>query len=172
MPIVSYEVVEVSPNGDRFDALYLFTSSTGETYERRKLVPAGFDHDAYMLSLVPELDRLLAENEVSSFIAICDQGAQAEVTPQHQTQPDYDRRVLGYAMMVQDLVHFWNIYDSIWTPFQQRAGSNKPQRAAYIGVDTQTYDEIDKRMNDMAGISVLILDEKGRMWQDLPDGYW
>ena len=108
-------------------------------------------------------------------IAISDaeiEGAVVDRVPDHQTQPDFDRRVIGEAMQMRDIIHFYNVYDTFFRAFEARAGSNKPQRAAYIGVDTATYDEIDKRFNDMAGITALVIDEKGRVWQELPDGYW
>jgi hypothetical protein len=173
MSIVSHELVYSEPNGSRFDVQYRFVDHLGNEYLYNKLVPAGFDTDADMLSMIPEIEAGLERTEVIEAVADGEiDGRIVDRVPDHQSQPDFDRRVIGEAMQIPDLIHFYNIYDTFFRAFEGRAGNNKPQRAAYIGVDTATYDEIDKRFNDMAGITALINDEKGRVWDSLPDGYW
>jgi hypothetical protein len=173
MSIVSSEVVSESPNGSRVDVRYKFTDHLGNEYFYNRLVEAGFDHDAWMAAQIPIIEAQLERTEVGNAIADAEiEGVIVDRVPDHQTQPDFDRRVIGEAMQVRDIIHFYNIYDTFFRAFELRAGNNKPQRALYIGVDTATYDEIDKRFNDMAGITALINDEKGRVWDSLPDGYW
>jgi hypothetical protein len=172
MSIVSHELVYTQPNGVRFDVRYKFTFHTGEDVFINKTVEAGFDTDADMLAMIPGIEEDAARKEVITAIGHATDGGNVDITPTHQSQADFDRRVLGEAMKEPDLITFWNTYNSFWGPVQIRGGNNKPQRAAYLGVDTQTYDEIDKRFNDMAGITTLITDEKGRVWDELPDGYW
>ena len=173
MSIVSHELLGSNPNGTRLDVIYKFTDHLGNEYIYEKLVPAGFDTEADMLSMIPEIEAGLERTEVLSAVADGEiDGKIVDRVPDHQTQPDFDRRVIGEAMQIHDIIHFYNIYDTFFLAFQLRAGNNKPQRAAYIGVDTATYDDIDKRFNDMAGITALINDEKGRVWDGLPDGYW
>ena len=172
MSIVSHELVSSEPNGDRINVIYKFTDHLGEEYIVDKLVSIGTDTNADMLAMIPGLEESLARSEIESAVASVEREVGIDAVAKHQTQPDFDRRVLGYGMMIYDLVHMWNLYASFWTDFESRSGNNKPQRAAYLGVDTATYDLIDKRYNDMAGITALITDEKGRVWESLPDGYY
>lgn len=172
MSIVSHELLGSSQNGSRLDVIYQFTDHLGGTYIQEHLVDVGTDTDAHMLSLIPALEEKLARQEISDAIAGAEDEQPVDRVPDHQTQVEFDRRVIGEAMMIPDIMWFYNIYDSFFRAFESRAGNNKPQRALYLGVDTATYDEIDKRFNDMAGITTLVNDEKGRVWQELPDGYW
>jgi hypothetical protein len=172
MSIVSHELIGSNQNGSRLDVTYEFIDHLGKSYIYEKLVPVGFDTEADMLSMIPAIEDGLAATEVAVAIAEAEEHRYIFSSPDHQTQPDFDRRFLGTAMMESNIVKMWNIYDDFFRDFEARAGSNKPQRAAYIGVDTITYDEIDKRFNDMASITALINDEKGRVWESLPDGYW
>jgi hypothetical protein len=173
MSIVSSEVLYERPNGSRFDVRYKFTDHIGGVYYYNKLVSAGFDHDAWMAAQIPIIEAELEQREVAEAVNDgVNEGMVVDRVPDHQTQPDFDRRVIGEAMKIPDIIHFYNIYDTFFRAFELRAGNNKPQRSAYIGVDTTLYDEIDKRFNDMAGITALVNDEKGRVWEDLPEGYW
>ena len=140
----------------------------------QKQVPTGTDTDADMQAMIPELNAQLEEVEISTALG------QTEIREypyppdfQHQTKVEFIRRYFGGMMQNPNILQFNNAL-----PFFQAfeidadSGNNAPQRAAYLGIDTATYQLIEKRFNDMIGVQTLINDEKGRVWGEYPDGYW
>ena len=174
MPITSYELFMSSPNGNRLDVRYKFMFHTGEEIFINKTVPVGTDTDADMLAMIPKLEEKRARNEITEAVLSAENETLTYPYPfEHQAKADFLRRFFGTMMTIENLIHFNGSY-----PFFQAfeadpdSGNNKPQRAEYLGVDSATYDLIDKRYGDMAGIQVILNDEKGRLWYELPDGYW
>lgn len=174
MSIASHELVYSEPNGIRLEVQYKFTDHLANEYVYNKLVAVSFDTEADMLSMIPEIEAQLAYSEVAEAVGVSESGPlDYSITPDHQTKPEYIRRVLGEFMKIPSVDHFNNGFQ-FFKDFEldPDSGNNKPQRSAYLSVDTATYDLIDKRFNDLAGIQTFINDEKGRVWDDTPEGYW
>jgi hypothetical protein len=169
MSIVSSEVVYEEPNGPTTEVLYRFTWHTGEETTVQKQISGGVDAQQDMLSMIPLLETEKAQQEVDIAIGAAESGDAVNTSPEHQTLAEFDKRFIGRAMTIRSLDSFWHIYDGFWRDFELRAGNNKPQRAAYLNTDTGTFDGIDKRFNDMASITTLIQDERGRVWDSTPE---
>ena len=178
MPITSYLLVQEDDLGNGLTEVeYEFRDHNypnSDTINIITRVPTGTDYDADMAARVPDIDRQLQERELGQAVNAAEGDSLVYPYPfEHQTKPEFLRRFFGAMMQVENIIHFNGSY-----PFFQDfeadpdSGNNKPQRAAYLGVDDATYDLIDKRYGDMAGIQVILNDEKGRIWQELPEGYW
>jgi hypothetical protein len=175
MPIISYEVVYSQDIGDnRLEVQYAFTDHLGNVYEYNKRVPDTTDLNADMALMVPAIEEGLARREIADAVGTAESNVYPyPPSPEHQTKQEFIRRFFGGMMQISSLESFNNSYQ-FFLDFETDpdSGNNKPQRAAYLGVDAATYDLIDKRYGDMAGIQVLLNDEKGRVWTEYPDGYW
>jgi hypothetical protein len=179
MPITSYVVVQEDDLGNGWTEVeYEFRDHNypnSDTINFLTRVPTGTDYDADMASRVPEIDEQLQSKEVSRAVKLAREGRLTYPFPfEHQAKPDFLRRFFGEMMGVRDIVEFNGSY-AFFQAFETDpdTGNNKPQREAYLGLDgTDYYNQIDKRYGDMSGIQVILNDEKGRVWDELPDGYW
>ena len=178
MPITSFEVVYQDDLGNGLiEVEYEFRDQnypSSDTINILTKVPVGTDFNADMASRVPEIDRRLQDREIGQAVNAAERDELVYPYPfEHQTKPDFLRRFFGAMMQVENIVHFNGSYP-FFTAFETDpdSGNNKPQRSAYLGVDAATYDMIDKRYGDMAGIQVILNDEKGRVWDEYPEGYW
>jgi hypothetical protein len=170
MSVVSHVVTTSPQSATRMNVVYTFTDHiSGETVVT-KLVPYAFDTEADALSLYAQVEQQLADTEISEAIAVAEAYGNPETFPFHQTQADFDRRLLGRLMTYLD-AHV--VYAGL--PFFQgveiRGGANSIQRAAYLGVSSQDYSLVDSRFGDVQGIAFFLDDDKDQVWDDPLDGW-
>ena len=168
MSIVSNNLVSSEENGTRLDVRYRFVDHLGVEIFVTKKVVAGFDTDADMFTMIPHLEEKQAIQEVSSSVARAEQGISPDIVPDYQPQADYDRRALGQFMTLADVHHF-NEGRVLFLAMESRGGANAGQRAAYLGITSVTYSEIDDRFSDLAGAQTFINDNKNQRWDDIPE---
>ena len=173
MAIVSHEIVWGSENGTRYTVTYKFTSHIGyePALDIQKLIvrdEAAAEADA--LSMYAQKEAQLADMEVSKAVSDCELDISPEKVPDHLAQNDYDRRVLGQAMTFTDIHWFYAAYP-LFTAMELRGGANAGQRAAYLGVDTTTYGQMEDRFNNVNGVAWFLTDEKAQTWDEVPEGW-
>jgi hypothetical protein len=170
MPIVSHTLLQSSNSGNRDYVVYQFTDNETETHNIEKYVPVGFDTDADMLSMYAELDILLADKEINDALYQAEILNNPDKVAIHQSQADFDRRVLG-RLMQEENAHIVLAALPFFQAMELRGGANAGQRAAYLGVTTEDYNLVDNRFGDVQGVSFFLNDEKDQVWTDIHEGW-
>ena len=152
------------------NAVYTFTDHIGGETIVHKVVANDFDTEADALSMYSQIEQQLADNEIAEAIGGTEQGVNPEKVPDHQSQADYDRRVLGYMMTVEDAHSFLVAYP-MFQAMEIRGGANAGQRATYLGVNGTEYGELDDRFGNVNGVSWFLADEKEQIWDSVPDDW-
>jgi len=130
--------------------------------------PEQFD-DAFAITLYPSINNLLGEQEFIAATDLIDHYQNPDTITTYLSQVDFDRRLLGYIMTVQDC-HKVNACLPFWQAVQPRNGSNATERAATLGVSESEYDQVAARMNDYFGVSTFLSDDIAAVWPD--PGLW
>lgn len=171
MSIVGSEIIRNNPPEYKFK----FEDHLGNFYYENWTLEEGVDAAAFMAARIPKIELMLAQNEANRAWA----NVESETNPsvafpaQHQTDAELYRRVLALGMNETNarLFALWGL--DFFRDFESSgAGNNKPQRAEYLGVPLSEYDEVDKRFNDGSGARSFLLDEKGAIWEGLPENWW
>ena len=168
MSIVSNQLVTSVQDGEYLDVRYEFIDHLGISIFKNKRVPIGFDTDADMFEMIPGIEERQAEVEIIKALANAEWGISPDIIADYQSQADYDRRALGQFMTLSDVHHF-NEGRVLFLAMESRGGANAGQRAAYLGITSATYSEIDNRFSDLAGAQTFILDNKLQRWDDIPE---
>ena len=168
MSIVSNVLVSNEPNGSRFDVMYKFVDHLGVEIFVTKKVVAGFDADADMFAMIPEIEVQQAELEVINAVGGAESGVSPDIVPDYQLQADYDRRALGQFMTLADVHHF-NEGRVLFLAMESRGGANANDRADYLSITRSTYDEINSRFSEFAGVQDFLNDVKNQRWDGIPD---
>jgi hypothetical protein len=170
MSIISHVVTTTPQSSTRLNAVYTFTDHVGETVVVNKLVANAFDTDADALSMYARIEVQQAEQEVSEQFSVAERWLNPDKVPVYQTQPDFDRRLLGQLMTVED-VHVFSAGLPFFQAVESRGGANAGQRATYLGVILAEYDLVDGRFSDSQGVQFFIDDEKENRWEDIPEDW-
>jgi len=168
--ITSHEIVYAVPNGTRIEVRYRFIDDGGSDYVMDRRVLQGTDLDAYAVSIYTAIDDTLARREVSQSMALVRNEQPPTDTAEFQPQADYDRRVLGRCMTLDDASQFFAAYP-FFQAVELRGGANDAARAAYLGVPTSEWQAIATRFNNVNGVSWFLTDEKEQTWDKLPGEY-
>jgi hypothetical protein len=155
---------------------YEFTTNTGEVRkEYRVKHNVGVDPVAWMNDIrVPALDIQLAQEEIGEALEKAERGENPDkVPPDHQTQADFDRRLIA-ALMQNTSIETTIAALPFWTAHQAsaRSGNNNVQRAATLGVPTAEYAEADSRFGVAQGIAGGVNTWKSETWAQPPSGSW
>lgn len=172
MTIISQQIIgdRAQKDGRRY-LRYEFTDHLGGKYIRGpKLVPPSFDADADLLTQVPVQEDDLANIEIQQAINNTTVGLNPDKVPDHQTQPDFDRRVLGRMMLIINSHVFYAAYP-MFQAVELRGGANANQRAVYLGITTVDYNLIASRFNNVSGVAWFLNDEKNQIWDKLPEDF-
>ena len=86
------------------------------------------------------------------------------------SQADYDRRSLGFAMTIESTDLFYT-YLPLFKAMETRGGANANQRSSYLGVARAEYDLMSDRFGDVEGIAFFLDDAKGQVWDEVK-GDW
>jgi len=156
------------------DIRHIFVDHLGIVLEENwKTVPDSLDFDADRVSEISGIEKWLAENEIGIALQDAENSLPIDRIPNHQTQAEFDRRLLGYSMIVENIHTFRNLYQ-FYLDFQNHsgAGNNAGQRAAYLGISVGDYDLIQNKFDPMAGVLVMLDTQKSLRWNELPEGYF
>lgn len=168
--IESHVVVEGSVSGTRQNFTYEFYYNSQLVATVRKLLPIGFDTNADALSMYAQIWEGLQSEEISEAFAKVDNREDPDYVAVYNTQPDFDRRVLGYIMTRED-PHKVNACLPFWSAAQSRNGNNAAQRAAALGVTSTEYELVADRMNSMFGVSSFLADDLVNMWPEVREDW-
>lgn len=171
--IVSHEIVWGSITGNRQNVTYKYTSyiQYEPTLDTAKLVPIGFDAEADALSLYPQKEDQLANQEMSAAYAKVDRLENPDKDPtEYNTQEDFDRQLLGYCMTVED-PHKLNACLPFWQAVQPRNGANASQRAANLGVPLAEYQECEDRFDSYFGVQTFLADDLAAIWPEVKEAW-
>lgn len=138
----------------------------------RKRFSIGLTDDAMTEAIANDqivLDEM-ARHEIGTGMSLTEQLLSPEILVQHQEQADYDRRILGRMMMVEDAHQFYAAYP-FFQAVEARGGANANQRAAYLGITSTDYGMIDDRFSNVSGIAWFLTDEKNMLWTELPTDF-
>lgn len=170
MSIVSHTITTSPQSDTRINITVVFTDHLGDTTTVRKQVPTDYDSEAWALSYYAVLDEQAASGEISEAFQNAENGINPDRVAVYQTQSEFDRRLLGRLMTVEDVNVFY-----AGLPFFQavesRGGANANQRAIYLDVPRAEYDLVAARFGDVQGISFFLDDAKDAIWPDIPDGW-
>ena len=141
---------------------------TGEIL--RKRLSIGLLDDAMTEAIAYDQNVLdeMARREVDYGVSLTAKDISPGITVEHQSQSDYDRRVLGRMMMEENIHYFLAAY-SFFQAVELRGGANTNQRAAYLGITSIDYGLIDDRFSNVNGVAWFVTDEKNMIWPELPE---
>lgn len=178
MSIVSSQTIDNdAPNNGFRLVRHRYTDHTGGTSDIFKRVPdawTSIELDAQRSGLESQVLSTLEQTEIDeAVIAIESDQSYDNTSPQHLTQPDFDRRVLMSMMLIVDVHHFRNALN-FWLSVETRGGANANQRSEYLFGAGQraTYDLIANRFGDAQGALTYLDDEKGQVWTEFPEGLY
>lgn len=155
---------------------YDFTDHTGRVWkEKWKHGPAVTDPVAWATTVrQPKIESQLAHHEIQEALLEARLGRNPDkVPPDHQTQQEFDRRLLAELMQLDDAnvllicLDFWRAHI-----VPTRSGNNVNARADALGVPRAEYAEVDARFNDMIGVEGGINNVKNQTWGDIPSDTW
>jgi len=171
MAIASHTVAEGSVSGTRQNVSYTFTADNGDTISVSKLLPIGTDFNADALSMYPQIQSHFEDQEYSEAINKIDNRENPDKAPtDHLAQVDFDRKVLGYMMTVQD-PHKLNACLPFWQAVQPRNGASKAARIANLAVPETEYDELEARMNLYFGVATFLSDDLAAIWPEVKEAW-
>jgi len=118
--------------------------------------------------LIPQIELDHALNEADEAAALSMRRINPDKVPEHQTQADFDRRVLGRIMLIDDAHAIYAAYP-MFQAVEGRGGANANQRASYLGISSSEYGLIAVRFNNVPGVAWFLEDEKNQIWNELPE---
>ena len=172
MSIVSHETfaaVGTEADGTR-RVTHHFVNHLGGVYDKRERMAGTDTETEYLtrrLELIPTAEKYFANIELSQAYSAASTGQSPERVAEHQTQAEFDRRLLGRLMIDPDIYTF-HAAQPFWSAVQARGGANANQRAAYLGVSRANYDLIANRFGDDQGAAFFIDNAKGQVWSEIP----
>lgn len=175
MSIVSSETIIRSVQADGQRIVHKFTDHLGGiTPFGPKLVDSAWtetEFTADRAALESYILDQLADKEIMDAVKKAELGLNPDKVSDHQTQAEFDRRVLGNIMTILDAHTVYAAYP-FFQAVESRGGANAGQRATYLGIDSGTYSLIATRFNDVSGIAFFLNDAKSQVWDGLPEGYY
>ncbi len=167
MPVTSSQWVK-SRGGLEF---FEFTDSTGTVHERRVRLRNQTQAE-FMADQTPVIDRTLWEGEIAQALRKAREGENPDkVPPDHQTQAEFDRRLLAELMQNRDIRTLHSAVP-FWEAHQSRSGNNNNARSQTLGVPFAEYQDVADRMGDMQGVVGGVNNVFSKTWGDIPSGAW
>ena len=150
--------------------IHEYTDHLGKIWSVGRILPTDANVDADRLSLVLEVEDGLALAEIMEAVSRAENYLNPDKVPaDHQLQANFDRRVLGRVMMLEDAHAVLAAYP-MFQAMELRGGANANQRASYLSITLATYNQIDERFSNVNGIAWFLNDEKNQIWTELPEG--
>lgn len=172
MAIVLSNTIQSAVQADnKIKIRHIHTDHIGKTYESgMRRVDLIFDIDADRASSAIDADIDTIEIELQEAIQYASVGLPVDRVPGYQTQPDFDRRLLGRLMLIED-VHIFHNSLPFFLAIESRGGANANQRAVYLRITTTDYGLIANRYGDSQGAAFFIEDSKNQVWDELPQDF-
>jgi len=171
MAIASHTITEGSVSGTRTRYYVTWTATNGDEIKAEYLLTTGTDVDALALSRYPQIQSQFEGQEYGEAINKIDNRENPDKAPtDHLAQVDFDRKVLGYMMTVED-PHKLNACLPFWQAVQPRNGNNRAQRIANLGVPDTEYDEIADRMIAYFGAATFLSDDLAAIWPQVKEAW-
>ena len=165
--VSSRRKIHPAPSGARF-VLEYHTDTNGRVHKRsRKTDADDATIDAEMAAYALTLSDVESTSEMYDKSGAIKEKESIRDAPTNTPQAEYDRKMLGQYMLQED-VHKFRAGLDFFRDVESRGGANATQRAAYLGITRETYDQIAKRFNDLTGSLTFIDDEKNQIWTELP----
>jgi len=165
MAIVSHTVTTTPQSSTRMNVVYTFTDHLGGTTVVNKLQPNGTDTNAEALAMYALIEAQLADREINEAVGVAERLENPDKVADHQSQADFDRRLCGRLMTLEDAHHFLAALP-FWQAVEFRGGANANQRAAYLVVPRPEYDLVAGRFGDVQGAATFLNDDKGHIWRE------
>lgn len=152
-----------------------FTDHTGKvTKHGPKRVDGDWTETEYAIdrnSSTAFVEDILASQEIQAALSRADRGLNPDKVPSdQQTQPEFDRRVLGRMMLIDSAHIFHNAYVMFLT-VNARGGNNANQISTYLGISTANYNRIAERFDSVNLSADFLADERLQIWDELPDEF-
>ena len=171
MAVESHIVELGSVSGTRQNVTYTFTATNSDTISVSKLLPIGTDFDADALSMYGKIQEQFENQEMNEAYNKADNRLNPDKVPsEHNAQVDFDRKLLGYTMTLED-PHKMNACLPFWQAVQPRNGANRNQRITNLGVPAAEYDEIADRFNAYAGVAVFLSNDLDAIWPEVKEAW-
>lgn len=158
-------------DGRRYVTHY-FTDHLGKVSKRGPIKIPGSDTEteyaAYRTAQEQTILAQLAEQEIQAAVSRAERGLTIDTVPNHQTQAEFDRRVLGRLMLIDNIYTFQNAAP-FFLAVKNRGGNNNGQRANYLGITVADYNLIDARFTNAESASFFVSTDKNSIWDELPD---
>ena len=168
MPITNSVHVGKRGNMDEYE----FTDHMAKVWKERWRLKEGLLPDDFIPVRVPQLEAELARKEIIEAVSKAERGEDPDkVPPDHQTQADFDRRLIA-ELMQNTSIEATIASLSFWAAHQLRSGNNNGQRAATLGVPAAEYAEADSRFGVAQGIAGGVTTWKSETWSNPPSGSW
>lgn len=157
----------VQSNGARY-VQHSFTDHLGDTVLLPQRLVNGIwgetEYATERVALVSDVEELQADQEVTNAVSLAEAKISSDKLSDYQVQPDFDRRVLGQAMLLgaYDFYEHKPIYDRVVT-----LGNTAAQRAAYLGITAEQWGEIDTRFSTIEAWDIDL--EEAQIWPELPE---
>lgn len=173
MAIVTSEIVFDEPRGDGYrNVRYKYTFHTGEEIYHDQLLADGVDANADMLTRIPVIEEQRLRSEIDDQYRLVYSGDNPDkVPPDHQTQAEFDRRLLAKLMQERSTDALLAALP-FWDAFQIRGGNNVNARADYLGVPRPEYDDVRFRFGDMKGVEGGVTNVNNQVWDEIPSSAW
>jgi hypothetical protein len=149
---------------------YTFTDHVGGKTILRVLRANGFDTEAEALGMYAGIEAQQASAEVSAAFSVAAQGSNPDRVAVYQEQADFDRRLLGLVMTLDNANTFLGAID-FFQAMEIRGGANAAQRATYLGVILDDYQLTETRFNQIMGTATVLEADQLRVWEELMEGW-
>lgn len=149
---------------------YTFTDHVAGEAVITALRVNSWDTEAEALSWYPKIEKQLADGEVYNAFSLAEQGENPDRVAVQLTQVDFDRRMLGLVMTLENSHTFLGSLP-FWSAQQIRNGNNDNERATNLGVTADDYSLVATRFSQIQGIESLLNADALRVW-DFPLEDW
>jgi hypothetical protein len=168
MPIINSVHLGKRGGLDRYE----FTTSTGDVRSEKWKNQPAVDPLVFMAQRETDINGDLALEEVAAAFKLAEAGQNPDkAPPDHQPQPDFDRRLIA-ALMQNTSIETTIAALPFWTAHQARSGNNNVQRAATLGVPVEEYAEADSRFGVAQGIAGGVNTWASETWDGVRSEAW
>ena len=170
MSIVSHTVTTSPQSSTRMNAVYWFTDHIGGVTVVNKLVANEFDTNSDALSMYPQIEIQLANDEIYHQFSIAENGENPDINSVHSIQATFDRKLLGLVMTLSNAQIFLGSL-LFYQALELRGGANSGQRAIYLGVALEDFQLVETRFNQIMGAETILNADEERVWDDPMEGW-
>lgn len=172
MAIVAHELIrDEDIGGGKRLVIARYQDSTGEWHQRSWTGPIT-DVAQFVLDQIPQIEEDLAQQEIDAAVSEAVAGNNPDKVPVHQTQIEFDRRLIG-RLMVIDQVDIDARLSALpfWIAQEGRNGNNNNARADTLGVPRTEYSDTDNVFGDLQGIQGGVNSINAKLWDEVLEAW-